>query len=565
MRRGLFVSCLMLAILATICATLPRPMVVATAQTFPSRIEPTESKLLRPITPEQFGAKCDGHFDDTEAVMKWIDALINYKLGHLSGRCRFTKPIVFPPTDDISIAGDGAYASKLTYAGPDQSTDILSIGNTLGYATGWTLHGFTINSETTMTAGAALHLRRFVHSTLDDVIIDGQDGNGKLNHGAWFDGVDNVHWTRFQARARVDAVRVNGAYDNSTDRVFGPSAGLFLSNFKIMSSGTGIHLGGSFGGIYVDQGDIIANESGLVIDTALTGRSNREVLLGSNLSIDSNNLGGLIIDQRISNAMYVAVRGTWVASNGGPNVWIKNAKGANVHLSGHIYHGRTDGLRIDDETTYVQIEGGDFYQNSGFGINPTVSSSRIFVSQSVLFLQNSKGDFNEANMAWPSLSLAGAVISPSFVGSRFSFDSDTYWQKTNGKAVLNWTDNVYELYDKQTNAWGFFVSGVPALTLSATGAVISVPLRGRGQEPAVTMCGRGPTVIGTDLAGEIREGTRANGCTLNFVQPYDKEPFCVVSAQDEGSRIEYSISTRQIQIKHKDLSNVKINYVCVAR
>jgi hypothetical protein len=174
-----------------------------------------------PLSLRWFGARCDGHTDDSAAIELWLNALANGKAGYVpAATCSFTRPLRIVG-NNVSIAGAGGSISILKYTGIPSTIDIVSIGESAVESTGWTLRGLKITSSTRMTGDAALHFRRFTRSFISDLIIDGQDGLGTLCHEIWFDMVDDVIYSNFQVFSNGDAIRVNGALGE------GPKADLF--------------------------------------------------------------------------------------------------------------------------------------------------------------------------------------------------------------------------------------------------------------------------------------------------------------------------------------------------
>ena len=209
------------------------------------------------------------------------------------------------------------------------------------------------------------------------MIIDGQDGNGNLYNGIWFDQVDQVSYMDFQARAQNDAVRVDGNAGS------GPKADLYLGGgFKIMSSGVGLHIGGAFGGLYVDQGDIIGNDINVLDDTALVSQNNRELFFGSNLAIDFAAAGPNVLVDDTLGAETIEFSGTWASSSHtASGIWIEsNPSGAVTITGGRYFNNDTDGIRIDDTTTHVTITGASITSNSGYGVNQTASGTNVIIS-----------------------------------------------------------------------------------------------------------------------------------------------------------------------------------------
>jgi hypothetical protein len=325
-----------------------------------------------------------------------------------SGILRFTTPLpVLNGRQGWALAGSGQSVTWLHYTGADTTVDIMKLTGCANFS----LSGFTIDSGTVMTAGTGLHLDNCAHGCLTEIKLAGQsgtvhigsDGNMHYNlwNGFWFDKTDTVTLSNFEATAQNDAVRVNGGVGST-----GGKAGLFIQFGKIMGAHIGLRVGGAFGGINVDNTDIIGNWNNLVVDQALAAESNREVFIGVNVSIDSSGAlgtptspgpsnpgGGQIGDNVVLNDPQGGffVLKCWVSYtlNGGHCIHITQWSGV-VRIDGAMLlyaTGGCDGIRIDTDAPDVIITPGTHIHGvSGWGINKTVgmkpiSGAPVFTTQ----------------------------------------------------------------------------------------------------------------------------------------------------------------------------------------
>ena len=183
-----------------------------------------------------------------------------------------------------------------------------------------------------------------------------------------------VTYNTFQCRAQKDGLQVNGSVG------IGPKANLFLSGYKIALCDVGIRVGGAFGGLFIGEGDTIANGDGVVIDTTLSAEANREVMFGPLVAIDSCSRAGVIIDQTLSSQLWVNFSGKmWIASAGSHGIWVKNAAGAKINIDAYIYNISGDGIRLDDATAFVSVN--SFFNGittaGTYAINPTLATSLL--------------------------------------------------------------------------------------------------------------------------------------------------------------------------------------------
>src|SRR6185312_4910046 len=85
------------------------------------------------------------------------------------------------------ISGTGPDSGFL-YTGLGTTGDIIAVGSASGAdSLGLLFKDFRVASNTTMTTGAGVHLKQVGRSSLWNVVLDGQDGNGKLWNGLWCD------------------------------------------------------------------------------------------------------------------------------------------------------------------------------------------------------------------------------------------------------------------------------------------------------------------------------------------------------------------------------------------
>lgn len=339
-----------------------------------------------------FGAKGDGVADDTIAISNWLTAIGAGEVGYApAGTYRFTSALS-KATQRFCIIGDGPYQTVFLYDGENATNDIITIGDGSSQYSGIVLENFRIASDTTMSGGVGLHLRKIVRSMLSGVIIDGQDGNGNLYHGIRFNSADMVLFTDFEARAQQDGVQVNGLVG------FEAKADVFMERFKIASCAVGIRCGGAFGGLCVGFGNIIACGSNVVIDTTLASEINREVFFNSTI-IDFCSEHSIIIDQSLEGAMYVCFEGCWIASAaaGKHGIYIENANGARISITGGtIFNHGGDGVRVDDASALVLVDGNVIRNNGGFGINPNVANHNVHIGLNS-FTGNASGEIYTAN------------------------------------------------------------------------------------------------------------------------------------------------------------------------
>lgn len=337
--------------------------------------------------------------DNTAALQAFFAALQafpNPVKGVLpSGWLYFTAPLTLSGKQWWTLVGSGIGATTFVYKGASTTVDLLKITNCFNFS----LSGFAIDSNTVMTAGTALHLDGSGHAALTEIRMAGQSGathigpdsnmHYNLWNGFWFDKVDNVTLHNFEAAAQNDSMRVNGSVGA------GYKAGLFLQFGKIMSSRVGLRVGGGFGGIYVDNTDIIGNWNNIVVDQSIAAEFNREVFIGIHVSSDSsgsvgtptapgpmNPGGGAIGDNVIINdpqGGFIFIKGWAVATyNGGHGIHVIAWSGV-VRIDGCIVaYTNGDGIRIDtDVPSVIVTPGTNIHDVTGYGINKTTGARAV--------------------------------------------------------------------------------------------------------------------------------------------------------------------------------------------
>jgi hypothetical protein len=84
-------------------------------------------------------------------------------------------------------------------------------------------------------------------------------------------------------------------------------------------------------------------------------------------------------------------------------------------------------------------------------------------------------------------------------------------------------------------------------------------------QPNLTVCGSGPSVIGTDTAFTITGGSGSNGCTATFSKPFTNTPTCTVSEETFSlvNALSYTVSATAITITETSLGTNKLDIVCI--
>lgn len=334
----------------------------------------------REINLKDFGAKGDGVTDDTTAIQDWLNALTSGKTGYApSGTYLFKSALVAPMANNIAIVGQGQKETIFLYGGTDTTIDLLTIGNGIDAFTGWVLKDFNIESTTTMTAGAALHLKRLQNGTeIQGVSFSTLNTTQKLWNGIWFDNINIAHYVLFGINAKNEAIIVSG----KTGVV--ESSDLTLDKGSIVKSKVGIHCAGGFGGLYIGQVLVYGCDENYLQDKAYCTNDNREIMFSNHCVLDGGNLYNLHINDDSNSAIvdidaFITGAG-FLNSQPADGIYIQKLTNGKISIgSAQIKGNKRHGIAIDDATATVLISDKTFIiANTNYGIYSSVNTQNVF-------------------------------------------------------------------------------------------------------------------------------------------------------------------------------------------
>ena len=310
------------------------------------------------VHAEALHVRCDGHTDDTDALQAFFRAVQKDQAGTLPpGVCLF-KSTLDITANYTTITGSGQYSTTLLYDGPRSDIDLVRVfgQSPVGVAGPGTISGLRIMSARRMTAGAALHIHRVGRLVLHDIVVDGQNGNGNLWEGFWFDVTDMVRLDGFEARAQDDALRLNAGGAGNP----GVQYDLYVENGKIGGAKIGVHMGGGFDNFHIDNVEVTNNQTNVVIDNAISPFKNQEASFGSHFTTDQALSGDnyLINDQLADRANYcnISIDGIVTHSYHGAGIRIRHWPNCFVRVNSPFIMGNAQaGVQIDDTSAIVKI------------------------------------------------------------------------------------------------------------------------------------------------------------------------------------------------------------------
>ncbi|MEN2472345.1 glycosyl hydrolase family 28-related protein [Burkholderia sp. GS2Y] len=384
-----------------------------------------QSKLQDTFSLKDFGAKGDGVTNDDVAITNWLAALQTGMCGYIpSGIYVFTTRKIAPLLNNISIRGDGARSSVFLYAGTDAATDLFTVGDGVLSMTGWSFTGFRIDSSTVMTSGAALRIRRMQNgSNLFDVDAGLLSGNRNLWDGIWLDNVNICKYTYGNISTQNEGLKMNGSSTNDE------GSDIYLDDLVISYCGVGYHVGGGQGGVYFGKTLAFGNGTNYRVDNGLATRLNREIFFSSECVSDGCKDYGIHINDTLTGSApismnaFVGSAGLIGAGGAGVCIYVQSWPAGRITMgAGQLFNATSHGMRVDDTTTYIDIDSArHIFNNGGYGIYaPNVTSNISYEGRA---WQNALGNFSpNSNVgAWTSFNItpfaaSGTIASASGYG-----------------------------------------------------------------------------------------------------------------------------------------------------
>lgn len=371
------------------------------------------NKFQDTLNVRDFGAVCNGVASDDTALTNAFAALVpGLTLTIPAGTCTFSSAKVLPLISNGGISGAGSGQSTLLYTGANTTNDLITIGNGTTSLSGWNISGFTIQSTTKMTGGAALHLRRMQNGNVLSDVNAGAFGQSSINlfNGIWLDNVNIFKYRPFNIQVQNEGLQMNGSAtsDEGSD--------IFLDDGVVSFSSVGYHVGGGQGGVYFGKVLAFDNNVNYRVDNGLVARKNREIFFSSEMVSDGNTNYGIDINDTLTSNSPITINGAigsaglFGSGGAGVNIYVQSWPNGRITIgAGQLYNATSDALRVDDATTVISVDPArHIFNNGGYGINATVADSNIYNAAQYMAL-NTSGN-QSANVNTPTWANPVAVV-----------------------------------------------------------------------------------------------------------------------------------------------------------
>ncbi|MBY4725193.1 MULTISPECIES: hypothetical protein [Burkholderia] len=458
-------------------------------------------QLTGPLSLKQAGAYGDGiagsntGHDDTAAIQRWLNVLSPTLAGYMPPGVYNVSATVTKVGSNISILTAGAANSIINWIGAATDQDSIRFGDGTTTCSYWCIGGIGFESSVKMTAGAGVHLKKFmVRNSVEEFSCGMISKNDKMYHGAWLDVVNVFYLTTMNATMMVDGLRLNGSGTDDS------GSDLFLTRGNISFCVNGLHQGGGFGGLRTGQLNSFNNGINYLFDTTIAAWRNREIFYEAGSVCDGATVAGVVFDDALTSNAPVTLAG-FIGSSGqlGPGagpfhgVWVKRWPNGRFNVSsGQIFNHKGNAFHIDDVSIVMSISAeSHIFNNSGWGV---YASSRWYncyywagyVANNVL------GDFH------PNTGCAnGTTYTPTITAQSGALGAYT--------ATLRWSTNG------KTATWTLFASITNIGTASGP-LSIQLPFQVR----------LSVAVTGVDAQNNLSvHGYLSSNTSIEFVSKYD--------------------------------------------
>lgn len=348
-----------------------------------------------------FGATGDGATDDTSSIQKALDALTeNSSLFFPPGTYVITNTLIVPLLNNIKIHGNNSADTIILNKSLNNS--FFRIGGRNKKISNVHLSGFRFDAVNSMSNGYAIEFINVVSwGTLNDIKIGsyGITDTSNVYKGISFLNTNVTVLNNFQIQAIKSGIEIS----SFTDSI---ASDLYINNGFIAHTEKGIHVGGGFGGLYIDNTLIYGGKVGYYESNELTALSNREIFLSDTVCIDGCDQYLARFDERLSNSAFIEFA-AFLSGAGfkaseddkkyACNLSIVNSPNARFSVKSNVIKSaEQDGINILDDTISMFISPETFIgYNKRYGIycNPTYNK----IKDNAVYSNNMQGDRNNAH------------------------------------------------------------------------------------------------------------------------------------------------------------------------
>jgi hypothetical protein len=462
------------------------------------------------LTPQMFGAKCDGSTDDSTAF--------SYALTATGGGATAGSALFIPAAPLGCVI-----ASNLSYT-------LSSAGPLRIYGTGPKSRLIFENSsgglEVIGTCGLAID-----KAFLSNFSIEG-GGSGAEAYGIWLNGV---------AAYGVDTVSINSGSQTLTKGIYGSGAqqGRIVGGYDI-GSGTGIYLNDC-----VQGGGAHVSSNGVYIGGGRTFNP-------ATAAVDFE--GGAAVNSVDGIQSYGGTHGiindvTGSSGGYGPNIvydsYFEAASGTdfevtygslfahdNSHFSSVAYHVTGNGTLVEHDSL---VDGtGTFDSGASVLLHADVLNGALTNNAGCGTAYRSAGLLEYMNTGMGASATCPGIFAPSFVGAG-SIPTPGSGQgafggtATNG-AIVEGNGATCDAVIGNNSYNNICVPhGSPHVTIDAG-------LLNSSSAPGLTSCGASPSVSGTDTGGVVTFGTSSpTACTVTFNIAYPSSAWCTIAPANSAA------------------------------
>jgi len=338
------------------------------------------------------GIKCDGATDDTSAINALMTNLPSRsEVIFPSGTCLFSGTLTWQLRQS-GVYGSGRQATLFLYDGANTTNDLIYVNGTGSSSVNESVaQGFSVQSETTMAAGAGIHAILGNYVQFRDVTatnyINGTTNPNTLWNAFWIDQPNFFLLDGFTFEAQNDNLAISALGVGT-----GNQYDVFVNNGKLGGANIGLHIGGGIDNVHADNVEDTSNKYNVVDDNAIEPYKNQEIYLGTNFLTDQGGQYNYYIndaDANQANYCIVSIAGAVTHADGngggGDNIDIHSAPNCDINVSSpYIDAAARDGIRIEDSTVNLAISPATIITNNAeYGVNATVGYSNLLSMGSV--------------------------------------------------------------------------------------------------------------------------------------------------------------------------------------